>query len=447
MLRAEGVRAVWSRTADRLREDRRRRSFTVVPAGRFALPEAIPVLNLLSTPPLPRLGGLQAQLLSRIELESARRPLALLYPQPGGYRLEVSAGRRRQALDLPGGEPRLPLAESDPGLERVVLEAADRTGARAVHVEGLASLPLASLLRLQRSGLLLLLSVHDFSLFCPRPHLLEIPGLRFCGYSRDRERCLRCLRASWPVAESHLDRHRQVAAELLAAAAGVTYPSEFLRRQHLELFPGLDPARQRVIEPSLLAHPLPARRAERPAGRNPVRRVAFIGSFLPHKGAQVFTEVLDGLSGEFPRVSWSVYGGGDADLLHRLRRRHRVRVRGYYRAGTLPALLRRDRIDLALLLSVVPESYSLALSECLEAGVPVLAFDHGAIAERLSRQSADRSGNLLVSPGAGASGVTALLREVLRGERSLPDREPAAEAPARGTAEAFAELYRMLGVA
>lgn len=445
MLRAEGVRAVWNRTADRLREERRRRSFVAVPAGRFALPAAIPVLNLLSTPPLPRLGGLQAQLLSRIELESARRPVALLYPQAGSYRLEISTGRRRQALDLPAGEPRPPLAESDPGLERVVREAADRTGARVLHVEGLASLPLASLLALQRSGFLLLLSVHDFSLFCLRPHLLELPQLRFCGYSRDRERCLRCLRESWPAAESHLDRHRQAAGELLAAAAGVTYPSEFLRRRHLELFPGLDPARQRVIEPSLLAHPLPDLRVE--TGRRPVRRVAFIGNFLPHKGAQVFTEVLDRLSGEFPRVSWSVYGGGDADLLLRLRRRHRVRVRGYYRAGTLPALLRRDRIDLALLLSVVPESYSLALSECLEAGVPALAFDHGAIAERLARQSAGPSGNLLVSPGAGASGVTALLREVLRGERSLPDRELATEAPARGTAEAFAELYRMLGVA
>ncbi|NIR59291.1 MAG: glycosyltransferase family 4 protein, partial [Gammaproteobacteria bacterium] len=87
-------------------------------------------------------------------------------------------------------------------------------------------------------------------------------------------------------------------------------------------------------------------------------------------------------------LGWTVYGGGDRDILLRLRRRPEVRVRGYYRAGALPMTLRRDRVDLALLPSIWPESYALTLDECRLAGVPVLAFDHGAIAERLRRSSA-----------------------------------------------------------
>jgi len=96
-------------------------------------------------------------------------------------------------------------------------------------------------------------------------------------------------------------------------------------------------------------------------------------------------------------LRWSAYGGGDPELLARLRRLP-VRVRGYYRSGTLPRLLRRDGVDLALLLSIVPESYNLVLDECAAAGVPVVAFDLGAVGERL------RSGQL-VPLAEGAEGI------------------------------------------
>jgi glycosyltransferase involved in cell wall biosynthesis len=104
-------------------------------------------------------------------------------------------------------------------------------------------------------------------------------------------------------------------------------------------------------------------------------------------------------------VRFTVFGGGDAGLLARLRRLPRVHVRGYYRAGSLPELLRHESVDLALLLSIWPESYGLTLDECRAAAVPVLAFDHGAIAERIRAEG----GGVLVPPGAGASGVAAAL--------------------------------------
>ncbi|HEX6862367.1 MAG TPA: glycosyltransferase, partial [Thermoanaerobaculia bacterium] len=98
-----------------------------------------------------------------------------------------------------------------------------------------------------------------------------------------------------------------------------------------------------------------------------------------HKGALVFEEVAKRVD-----LRWTVYGGGDPELLTRLRRLPKTRVRGYYRAGTLPRLLRRDGVDLALLLSIVPESYSLVLDECAAADVPVIAFRLGAVGDRLT---------------------------------------------------------------
>ena len=112
------------------------------------------------------------------------------------------------------------------------------------------------------------------------------------------------------------------------------------------------------------------------------------------------------------------------------------------RSGLLAAMVMR----IALLLSIVPESYSLALSECLAAGVPVAAFDHGAIAERLRRHG----GGLLVEPEAGAAGIAAAVAARINGLRipgeTRTDDPLPADGAEGGAAQAFADLYRELGL-
>lgn len=391
VLRTEGPLAFRDRTLDRLAEARRRRSFSPAPPGwRPSAP--IPVLDLCATPPAPRLGGVQAQLLRRMEVEAERRPVALLYPEAGGWRLEVQEGSERRSLDLPGSPPS-PIALEDRDFEGAVRMAAGLLGARTVYVDGLAGLPPGSLLRLRREGLGLVLSLHDFAPFCPRPQLLERPRLRFCWYSTDLARCGRCLRHDWPVEDRFQEERRGIAAELLAASE-LVFNSEFLRQTCSELFPGLDPERQRIVAPETRASaPLPPRQP------GPVRHVALVGGVQAHKGALVFEEVVTALAGEDLR--WTAYGGGDPELVARLRRL--VRVRGYYRSGTLPRLLRRDGVDLALILSIWPETYCLVLDECAAAGVPVVAFHLGAVPERLT-------GGRLVPLEAGAEGIVQEVR-------------------------------------
>lgn len=395
VLRSEGIRAFRDRTLDRMAEARRRRSFSPAPPD-WHLPEPIPVLNVAATPPAPRLGGVQAQLLRRIE----KGATALLYPEANRWRLEIQAGDRR-SLSFPGLPPS-PIALEDAAFEHAVRAAAETVQVSSVYVNGLAGLPPGSLLRLQREGWSLTLSLHDFAPFCPRPHLFEQPRLRFCWYSRDLERCGRCLRQDWPVEDRFQQERREIGAELLAGATSLVFPSEFLRRTCQELFPGLSPDRQRVLAPvGLQVTPL-TRKAPGPI--RPIRHIALVGGVQAHKGALVFEEVVKRM--EAADLRWTAYGGGDPDLLDRLRLLSRVEVRGYYRSGTLPRLLRRDRVDLALLLSIVPESYSLVLDECLCAGVPVVAFDLGAVGERLPQLGA----GYLVSLEAGVEGIAAMIQ-------------------------------------
>jgi glycosyltransferase involved in cell wall biosynthesis len=530
VLRAEGPRAVVARFRDRLGEARRRRSFR--PAAAPPPGFSCAVLNLAAGPPAPRLGGAQAQLLWRLAAEAELRPVALLYAEAagagGGFRLELQRGRERRALRLPpeipgaarataagmgeplpastdgsptaGGAGSLPAgvapafaavsggaapltALAEPELERAAAWAAALCGASTLQVEGLAGMPLGSLLRLRQDGLRLVLAVHDFAAFCPRPHLLEsLPppaAPRFCHYSRDPQRCARCLdRDVAGLPSGYQEERRELARRLLAGADAVVYPSAFLARVHDELFGGAGAAGARVIAPALptgagtaAAHviapaappptaaaaaglaPQPA--AERPRSRGPgrpPRHVAWVGAVQPHKGALVFEAAVQQLAAAGRRPRLTAYGGGDPEILARWRRLPGLRVRGYYRAGSLPALLRRARVDLALLLSVVPESYGLALDECAAAGVPVIAFDLGAPAERIAAAS---SGLLLAAPlvagdpAAAGAALATVLGDLLDGRLDMPPASPAPPGPGRGpaaAASAWSELYRELAL-
>lgn len=451
VLRAEGGSGLRDRLLDRLAGWRRRRHYRLV--GRVGVQAATtsdcrvglaatPVLNVLSTPLRPELGGVQLQLLRRLEAEAAYRPCALFYPGADGYRLEIRSGRRREAVVLEAPPPSAPEL-SDAFFAQALRDAARWVGARIVHFEQLVGLPLMSVAELPEAGFHLVLAVHDFGLFCLRPHLLERPRLRFCDYSREATRCTRCLRQDWEVEDGFQESRRQVAAQLLDRAEAIVYPSDFLRRTYLELFPGLDPERQWVVEPPSVGSRFALPEREPPRA---IRHLAYVGSVKAHKGALLFEELVGRLSRDrYPDLRWTVYGGGDREILARLRRLPGVRVRGYYRAEALPRMLRADGVDLALLLSIWPESYALTFDECLQAGVPVIALDHGAIADRVNRHG----GGILVSPSAGPDAVADCLRAILNGDRR-PDR-CAGVGPnlpeGRSAAHAYARIYGRLGIA
>jgi hypothetical protein len=303
ILRGEGLRSLAYRVADRLEERRRERSFAA--ADSVAGLPRVPILNVLATLPAARLGGLPSQLVRRLEIEARSRPVALLYPVRDGYRLEVAAGEHLRVLTRQAPSPLSPIRLRDADFERGVEWAARAVGASALHFEGQAALPLASLQALGLSGFGLVLSVHDFSPFCPRPHLFDPGAAAFCGYSLDPERCRRCLAHSWRLDPGFQEKRREIAAGVLATAKAVIFPSEFLGARSRRLFPGLDLRRTRVVEP------FPVERAiARSGGRSPLRHVAYVGSVQPHKGAGLLAEVATRLQalGAEPSLRLSVFG-------------------------------------------------------------------------------------------------------------------------------------------
>lgn len=453
LLRAEGLRGLSERLAERAEALAARLEERAVTPERLARETGpVPVLDVLASPLAPRWGGVPAQLGARRVEEARLRPTALLSPEGGRWTLRATRGSEtfRARLAPCGDVERSGHLGGTPGGDagaavRQVVEAARLVGARVVNVEGVAGWPPGALRSLAAGlrGARLVVSPHDFALFCPRPNLVELPGARFCGYSRDAERCRACLGATWSLTGGFVEEWRRESASLLAEADAVVYPSEFLLRRHAELFPGARGGEERAIAP-----PAPGADAEGPAaptrrvGARPgaAARVAFVGAYRAHKGALVFEELLRAWDAAKPAVRWSILGSGDAERV-RAARALGVRSAGHYRAGSLARRLREEEVDVALLLSVWPETYSLTLSECRAAGVPVVAFDLGALGERIAAEG----GGVTVPLANGAEGVATALEEVLAGEVVVPPlRAGTAGASARAAAAERTGLYRTL---
>jgi glycosyltransferase involved in cell wall biosynthesis len=429
VLRGEGVRAAADRALDRLDEWRAARGARPVPEAALGRAE---VLNVLGMPAVARLGGVPLQLRDRLRHEGRARACLLLSRTGEGYRLERTEGPHRRVAAW-RARAASPAVLGDPGFEEAVVRSLARTGARVLHLEGLAGVAPVTAGHAAGSAERLVVTVHDFTPFCPRPHLWEASAQRFCGFSTDEARCRACLARDFDPAPELRAAWRPSMAHLLSRADALVFPSEEMQAAWRVLLPALDPARQHVIPPGVE----PTTVDPRPPG-GVVRHAAFVGAATEAKGARLVPGIARAVS-DVLRVS--ALGGGQLDVLRTLRAEPGVDVRGYYRAGTLPRLLRERAVDVALLLSLVPESHGLTLDECWRAGVPVIAFDHGAVAGRVRRHG----GGLLVPLAEGAVGVAALLRALVSGARALPvvPGTDALSTPS-AAAEAHLALYRRL---
>lgn len=171
-------------------------------------------------------------------------------------------------------------------------------------------------------------------------------------------------------------------------------------------------------------------RAETNGGR--VTRIAFFGRLEERKGLKPFAEGLNALPSELLRdVELEFVGGGtpawppkriEALLAERTRRALR-RVSFATELDQPEAFARLSRPGTLAVMPSLGETFSNAVFECLERGIPFIASDAGAPAELVAPE--DRS-RVLFEPSA--NGVASALRRALSNGESLRPARPAFDA-------------------
>ena len=237
-------------------------------------------------------------------------------------------------------------------------------------------------------------------------------------------------------------------APFLRAAAAVIAPSEYIANLARENVPGLEV----TIVPNGLSSRTtrsgigakvnwaPASAGVTPGSAGVTRRVAaVIGAIGPHKGSAILDELSTALEGT--DIVVVVVGYLDMQIVPGWRGDH-VYVHGAYGDDEVGDLLRAYGAEVALFPNQVPESFSYALSEAWNAGLPVLVPREGALGERVARHG----GGWFLPAGFGAAEVAAELRRVFSpaGAGELARVESRLSTPDPGRVPSLEEMTRSL---
>lgn len=326
-------------------------------------------------------GGANRYREARVEAWRAEgRPVVVASPRTStlDFRVEVHADAGRDERSFPTQEA---LLAQLGGVDAAVLEINSLVGFDDVT----AMTAWAVAWRRAGTARHLRFNLHDFHGACPAFTLVDAAG-RFCDLPA-LERCRSCLPAN-AVSTLGLDLHRDVGEWRVAwrafleacdqIAAFSTSSAALLRRAH----PTLSAERVHIAGHSGAAAGL--RRVAPGTGRPAV--VAVVGHLNRAKGADLVRALAQCSDASGEPLAFVVFGtleGGTGG--HRS-----LRVLGSYTRDTLCDRLEAQRVAMALLPSVCPETYSYVTDELMATGLPLAVLDRGAPAERVPGYSRGR---------------------------------------------------------
>ncbi len=209
--------------------------------------------------------------------------------------------------------------------------------------------------------------VHDFFCICPGIHLFR-PNLTSC-VKNNIVNCTCCQK--YPGFPS-VDTWRGTWERFLTDTVNdITVFSESSKKILLSVYPYIDP-KVRVVP-----HNVPPMRKVNIEAHDNIN-IGVIGNLHPIKGRAIVCDMVQILPKDVNIVCVGSLSGDRPEHSQFI-------CTGTYDLDDLPDIIEKHRIDIALIPSVVPETFSFTTSECILMGVPVACFNIGAPAERVSK--------------------------------------------------------------
>ena len=257
-------------------------------------------------------------------------------------------------------------------LERTIVELLSILPLKAVHIQQWVRLGLDIFEACKKSRIPYYVTLHDYYSVCPRIHFLN-ENEEYCG--RVERDCGKCLRETLGVGEGYIQTWREHMHGYLKGAAGVYTPSEYVVTEIKKWYPD--------VEVKAREHGVCDYVKEDTAGNaSDTLRVALTGNMQPSKGSGVLISMLQEKLPDWLEIH--IFGEILDSRINRIMAEQLV-VHGGYKRDQLPRLLSENKIDLVLLPSIWPETYSYTLSEAIQAGCPVVSLDIGALGERIQK--------------------------------------------------------------
>lgn len=216
---------------------------------------------------------------------------------------------------------------------------------------------------------------HDFYMVCPKINKL-FENKYYCddGNCKKCKVCMKDMFTSEERSLQFINSWRETAHSVLKQCDYLIAPSDFTKKEILRTYSDL---KINIVEHGIDVKPTMQKVLKSSKKFN----IAFVGAIGYHKGSDILVDLSKKLY--FTNIKLHLFGILDRPLNNN---RHYI-DHGRYNREELQELLSNNNIDLICLFSLCPETYSFTLSESLMSGIPALAFDIGAIAERIKKDN------------------------------------------------------------
>ena len=230
-----------------------------------------------------------------------------------------------------------------------------------------------------REFISLTIPIHDFFALCPSYNLLDESG-SYCGVPSVQQ-CKECIsknRQEWRnffSGEVDIESWREWWGKLLNKSDKVLCFSNSSKELLNRAYPSLSDSKIKVI-PHVVEGIAPLQMPNKSANEPFV--IGVLGGINYVKGALVIKELVGLIEQQNLNMKVVVIGEITEPISSK-----KFSVTGRYEKAELPALIKRYRVDLFLIPSIWPETFSYTSQEVMLMGMPLMVFNLGAPAERV----------------------------------------------------------------
>jgi len=217
--------------------------------------------------------------------------------------------------------------------------------------------------------------LHDYYSICPSGALLDYDN-SYCRLPSP-EKCNECLvknNNSWYLEYESIERWRVNWFSFLATCNQIIVFSDSSKKILSKVYPDLK--KNIITKPHKVDYVTPV--IKRKKNTN-IINIGIIGTITLHKGSEIIKEMLSLIQEKSLPISITVFG-----IIHNIFSSSSLKVTGYYHTSFLPSLIENYGIDIILIPSICPETFSYTTQEAIALELPVAVFDIGAQAEKVS---------------------------------------------------------------
>ena len=217
--------------------------------------------------------------------------------------------------------------------------------------------------------------LHDYFAICPTINLLDNIG-KYCGLPCI-DKCEQCLKSN--TRNNYLDyesinKWRREWGNFLTICDKIIVFSEDSNRLLQKIYNNLNNIE---VRPHKVNYMIPLNKRYK---YTKTLNIGLLGTLAYHKGFEIIKNILSIIEKDNLEINIILIGSTTERIKH-----NNFRQTGPYTIGEVPRLILENDIDLFLISSIWPETFSYTTEEIIKMDLPIVSFNIGAPVERISK--------------------------------------------------------------